>query len=115
MRLRWAGVVMGLIALAMFVFIGTQGVESVTPLVDIMGLAAFASPALVGAYLVWRLPDNAVGWTLAGFGLTFTLGVIGETIATMDGPLAPFGAWLESWLWAASTVALLVLLIDLLT
>ncbi len=110
MRLRWAGVVMGLIALAMFVFIGTQGVESVTPLVDIMGLAAFASPALVGAYLVWRLPDNAVGWTLAGFGLTFTLGVIGETIATMDGPLAPFGAWLESWLWAASTVALLVLL-----
>jgi hypothetical protein len=47
---------------------------------------------------------------LAGFGLTFTLGVIGETIALTGEPLAAWGAWFSSWAWAASTVLILVLL-----
>jgi hypothetical protein len=108
--LRWAGVAMGVIALSLFVYAGTLDVEVANPIIDIMGLVAFISPALVGAYLVWRLPQNAVGWTLAGFGLTFTLGVIGETVALTGGPLAAWGAWFSSWAWVASTVLLLVLL-----
>jgi hypothetical protein len=101
---------MGMIALGLFVYAATLNVESDNLFVDIMGLVAFISPALVGAYLMWRLPRNAVGWTLAGFGLTFTLGVIGETIALTGEPLASWGAWFSSWAWAASTVLLLVLL-----
>jgi hypothetical protein len=110
LKLRWAGVGIGLVALAMFIYVGSQDIESVNVVVDIMGLVAFVSPALVGAYLVWRLPGNAVGWVLAAFGLTFTLGVIGETVAVTNSPFASWGAWLASWLWAASTFALLVLL-----
>jgi hypothetical protein len=101
---------MGVMALSLFVYAGTLGVESANPIVDLMGLVSFISPALVGAYLVWRLPRNAVGWILAGFGLTFTLGVIGETIAMSESPLATWGAWFSSWAWAASTVLILVLL-----
>ena len=107
---RWLGVVMGFVALAIFVVVGLQDTESQNPLVDILGVLAFASPALVGGYLVWRLPDNAVGWILAGFGLVFTLGVIGETIAITDNPLASWGAWLGSWQWATGMLLILVLL-----
>ena len=43
---------MGLVALAMFVFVAAQDWDrSELPLVDILGLLAFASPAIVGAYL----------------------------------------------------------------
>jgi hypothetical protein len=108
--LRCAGVAMGVLALGLFVSGGTLNVDSENILVDIMGLIAFVSPALVGAYLIWRLPRNAIGWTLAGFGLTFTLGVMGETIALTDQPLASFGAWLSTWAWAGSMVLILVLL-----
>jgi hypothetical protein len=101
---------MGLFALALFVYVGLLNPGSPITLVDILGLIAFLTPAFVGAYLVWRLPSNPVGWILAGFGLTFTLGVIGETIALTDHPLASFGAWLSTWAWAGSMVLILVLL-----
>ena len=47
-------------------------------------LAAFAAIAsvfgfgVVGSYLAYRLPTNAVGWVLAGFGFWFTLGIVLE-------------------------------------
>ncbi len=75
-----------------------------------MALLAIASPTVTGAYLVWRLPENPVGLILAGFGLTFTLGVIGEGVAAAGGPMAGWGAWLGTWQWAASLVLLLVFL-----
>jgi hypothetical protein len=84
---QWIGVAMGSVALAMFIYMAMQGLDTQNVLVDILGLLAFASPAIVGAYLAWRLPDNPVGFILAGFGLTFTLGVIGESLAAIDSPL----------------------------
>ncbi|HEU4750873.1 MAG TPA: hypothetical protein VFT54_07420, partial [Acidimicrobiia bacterium] len=109
MKRRWLGVAIALLALPLFVL--PTDSELGSPLVvDILGLIAFASPALVGAYLVWRLPENAVGWFLAGFGLTFTLGVIGETNAVINSPLATWGAWLGAWLWAMSMTLIIILL-----
>jgi hypothetical protein len=109
-RLRWGGVALGGLALALFAYGGLQDVESESLLVDVLGAVAFASPALVGTYLIWRLPENAVGWILAGFGLSFTLGVMGETIGTTSNPAASWFAWLSTWQWAALMVLILVFL-----
>ena len=107
---RWLGVSMGVVALALFVVVGSQDVGSDYPLVDILGILAFASPALVGGYLVWRLPANPVGWILATFGLTFTLGVMGESLAAIDHPLTAWGVWLGTRQSALSMGLILVLL-----
>jgi len=107
---RWLGLAMAVVALALFVVVGSQDVGSDYPLVDILGILAFASPALVGGYLVWRLPANPVGWILATFGLTFTLGVMGESLAAIDHPLTAWGVWLGTWQWALSMGLILVLL-----
>ena len=107
---RWLGVAIGMVALALFVLVGSQDVGSDYPLVDILGILAFASPALVGGYLVWRLPANPVGWILATFGLTFTLGVMGESLAAIDHPLTAWGVWFGTWQWALSMGLILVLL-----
>jgi len=101
---------MGLVGLAMLLFAGARDFDSSYPLVDILGLLAFASPAIVGAYLVWRLPENPIGLILAGFGLTFTLGVIGESLAAIDHPLTSWGVWFGTWQWALSMGLILVLL-----
>ena len=107
---RWLGVVMGLVGLAMLLFAGARDFDSPYPLVDILGLLAFASPAIVGAYLVWRLPENPIGLILAGFGLTFTLGVSGESLAAIDHSLTSWGVWFGTWQWASSMGLILVLL-----
>ena len=107
---QWIGVAMGSVALAMFIYMAMQDIDAQNLLVDILGLLAFASPAVVGAYLVWRLPDNPVGLILAGFGLTFTLGVIGESLAAIDSPLTSWGVWFGTWQWALSMGLILVLL-----
>lgn len=106
---RWAGVVTGFAALIMIAYFGLQDMEEATSLEDILGLIAVISPSLVGAYLVWRLPRNAVGWALAGFGFSFTLGLVGE-MDSASGSLGGLGAWLSSWLIAANTVLILVVL-----
>jgi hypothetical protein len=107
---RWLGVVMGLASLGVIVYGQTQSPQVEYWLLDILGLLAFASPSVIGAYLVWRLPPNPVGWILAGFGLAFTVGVIGEDIALTGGPLARWGAWIGSWEWALSMALLLIFL-----
>ena len=107
---RWLGVVMGLASLSVIVYGQTQSPQVENWLLDILGLLAFASPSVVGAYLVWRLPANPVGWILAGFGLAFTVGVIGEDIAQTGGPLASWGAWIGTWEWAISMALLLIFL-----
>ncbi len=101
---------MGLLGLAMFVYMAMQDWDTQNLLIDILGLLAFASPAIVGAYLVWRLPENPIGLILAGFGLTFTLGVIGESLAAIDHPLTSWGVWFGTWQWALSMGLILVLL-----
>lgn len=107
---RWLGVLIALASLTVLIYGQTQAVQSDGWLVDVMALLAIASPTVTGAYLVWRLPENPVGLILAGFGLTFTLGAIGEGVAAAGGPMAGWGAWLGTWQWAASLVLLLVFL-----
>ncbi len=107
---RWLGVAMGLVALAMWIYMAAQDWDDQNLLVDILGLLAFISPAVVGAYLVWRLPANPVGLILAGFGLTFTLGVIGESLAAINSPVTSWGVWFGTWQWAMSMGLILVLL-----
>jgi hypothetical protein len=107
---RWLGVVLGLVSLAVLVYGQTQSPPVENWFLDILGLLAIASPSVVGAYLVWRLPRNPVGWILSGFGLTFTLGVIGEDLALTGGPLAGWGAWFGAWEWAVSLTLLLIFL-----
>ncbi len=99
---------MGLVALAMFVYMSVQNSEEPILLVDILGLLAFTSPAVVGAYLVWRVPGNPVGLILAGFGLTFTLGVLGESLAAIGEPFTSWGVWFGTWQWALSMGLILV-------
>jgi len=101
---------MGLAAVAMFAFMAMQDTGQPILFVDILGMLAFISPAVVGAYLVWRLPANPVGLILAGFGLTFTLGVIGESLAAIDSPFTGWGVWFGTWQWASSMGLILVLL-----
>ena len=84
---RWLGVVLGLVSLAVLVYGQTQIPRSRTGFSTSWVCWRLPLP-VVGAYLVWRLPGNPVGWILAGFGLTFTLGVIGEDLALTGGPLA---------------------------
>ena len=59
---------------------------------------------------MWRLPENPIGLILAGFGLTFTLGVIGESLAAIDHSLTSWGVWFGTWQWALSMGLILVLL-----
>lgn len=80
------------------------------------GLIAFLSAlmfCLVGSYLAIRLPHNAVGWVMAGYGFLFALGVTTEGAAAA-GVLSTFGAqwaaWVDSWLWALTGGFVTVLL-----
>lgn len=108
MRWRWLAPGMGLVGLGLFGYSATLDVGSENVLVGMMGLIAFAAPTLAGAYLAWRLPGNPIGWILTIFGLTFTVGAIGETVALTDSPLAPWGGWLGTWQWVVSMTLILV-------
>jgi hypothetical protein len=85
---------------------------SVTPLtaLDVVFLLTVTSTSMVGAYLTWRRPENPIGLSLAGFGMTFTLGASSDPVALSESPVAEWAAWLGTWQWAAGMVLLLVLL-----
>ena len=74
-------------------------------------LAAFAAISavlgfgVVGAYLSYRLPRNAVGWVLSGFGFWFTFGIVADdavTLGTVSETTREWLAWSGSWAWAIS-------------
>ena len=82
-------------------------------------LAAFAAIAsvlgfgVVGSYLAYRLPRNAVGWVLAGFGLWFTLGIVFEdaiNFGALSGSVREWLAWASSWTWVISGTLIAILL-----
>ncbi|MGQ0848364.1 MAG: hypothetical protein ACT4OP_04490 [Actinomycetota bacterium] len=109
MKRRWVGVAM---ALATLVVIGYGATLSAPVIwfVDVMAILALLSPAIVGAYLIWRLPANPVGLLLSAFAFTFAVGIVGETAAATGSPLAAWGAWLGSWQWAVGMALILVFL-----
>jgi hypothetical protein len=67
--------------------------------------ALVLSLTLVGAFVALRVPDNPVGWLLAGAGLALAVGIFGGTYVIYDHdvaggtlPLVIPIAWLSSWL-----------------
>jgi hypothetical protein len=54
------------------------------------------------------MPANPVGLILAGFGLSFAIGVIGESLAAIESPLTAWGVWFGTWQWAVGMALILV-------
>ena len=82
-------------------------------------LAAYAAVvavlgfAVVGSFLAYRLPGNAVGWVLAGFGFWFSLGILVEDAATyadVSESTREWLAWGGSWTWVVSGALLAIFL-----
>ena len=105
-RHRWAWVpliaTVALWVVVLFV-IPVPGEESATDLA-----AAYAAVAsvlgfsVIGSYLAFRLPENAVGWVLAGFGFFFSLGIVLEDAAAyarVSQSTREWLAWGGSWTW----------------
>ena len=88
--------------------------ESMTEvLTSFAALAAVLGFVVVGFYLSHRLPANAVGWVLAGFGLCFTLTFVLEDAAAkgmVSGSAREWAAWGGSWTWAISGALLAIYL-----
>ena len=88
--------------------------ESMTEvLTSFAALAAVLGFVVVGFYLSYRLPANAVGWVLAGFGLCFTLTFALEDAAAkgmVSGSAREWAAWGGSWTWAISGALLAIYL-----
>ena len=81
-----AGIVLGAIA----------GGSENSPALMALGGAVVLTPAVVGFVLARRRPDNAIGWIVAGNGLTLAVLILVETYASYaaDGPSTPTGgAW----------------------
>lgn len=88
--------------------------ETVTELLtSFAALAAVLGFVVVGFYLSHRLPANAVGWVLAGFGLFFTLTfVLEDAVAKsmVSGSAREWVAWGSSWTWVISGALLAIYL-----
>ncbi len=83
----------------------------------VIGLAFFAMGG-VGALIVFRRPDNLVGWLFGGIALVSAIAFgIGEqysiyALITKRGTLpgGVFAAWLSSWMWVFTIGSLLIFL-----
>lgn len=82
----------------------------------VASLAAVASVlgfVVVGSYLAYRLPENAVGWVLAGFGFWFTVAIWVEDAVgygLVSGATRDWAAWVGSWAWVVSGALIAVFL-----
>jgi hypothetical protein len=61
---------------------------------------------IVGAVIVWRRPDNAVGWAFAAAGLLWSIGdfatsyaFYGAVVTPEHLPLVTLAAWYGEWFW----------------
>jgi hypothetical protein len=75
-----------------------------TALVDVGFLVLAAGAATMGAFVIARIPGNAVGWILLalGVGIGLNIGTGAYAEASANGPLAPLPAdrwmaWLSYW------------------
>ena len=108
MRRRWFGLAMAAISVAVAGYGFTRPVTDTHLVIEVVGGLAFLAPALIGGYLVWRLPSNAVGWLLTGFGLSFSVGVTGEAVAVTGQPIGTWWGWLGPLTVPVGLVLLLV-------
>ncbi|HEX6538490.1 MAG TPA: histidine kinase [Candidatus Dormibacteraeota bacterium] len=127
--LRWSGVallaatlVVGIASAALSLIRGTSLLPKVAPttLTDILaqGLPYTVIP-LVGAFIVWRVPRNRVGWVLLAVSATFMIEQFATEYAYLAllrqpgrWPLGEFAAWVNFWMFAPGQWAVpLVLLL----
>jgi hypothetical protein len=115
-RLAWGlwGLALGLIGVALAV----NGAYVLSSYVGVLALLSLAF-LTVGAYLAGRLPPNAVGWLLLGWGMvmafaTFTSAYVDRGVVRDPGsvPGPQWAAWAEAVVWhpAFSLLAFLLLL-----
>ena len=127
--LRWSGVALlaatlasGSTSAALSLIRGTSSLPQVAPttLTDILAQGIPGTViALVGAFIVWRVPRNAVGWVLIAVSATFTIEQFATEYAYLAllrqpgrWPLGEFAAWVGYWMFAPGQWAVpLVLLL----
>ena len=96
-------VVLGCLALSVYIVSVTSGGARVSDLAFSLGVAAFG---LVGAAIVWLQPSNRVGWLFSAIGVIWVTGDLAGRYSTYayfsnagDGVLALMGAWFGEWYW----------------
>ncbi len=114
-RLSWLPLVLTLALLILDVTANPiTAEETLTELLtSFAALAAVLGFVVVGFYLSHRLPANAVGWVLAGFGLFFTFTfVLEDAVAKsmVSGSAREWVAWGSSWTWVISGALLAIYL-----
>ena len=84
----------------------SAGLPNRTPVDDAVLQVGFGAFAVVGALLVARRPDNAIGWIMASVALMVAIFHTGDTytaavMVTRGRPdaLAVVGAWVGNWYW----------------
>ena len=128
-QLRWMGAALlvatlaiGYASAALSLIRGTSLLPQVAPttLTDILvqGIPYTVIP-LVGAFIVWRVPRNAIGWVLLAVSATFMIEQFATEYSylallrqTGRWPLGEFAAWVSYWMFALGQWAVpLVLLL----
>jgi hypothetical protein len=93
---------------------GSERIPDRPTIFDILTFGTiFLSFPSVGLVVVWKRPDNPVGWLFLAIGVAITLGVFSSEYAGWavfvgaDMPGAALVAWLGQWAWtSASTLTL---------
>lgn len=106
----WLLVVMAIVLVAAASAIAGDGVFSMS--LPVATVLVFGG---AGAFLIGRLPRNPIGWLLAWFGLSFSLGYSADQVARWafangDDELAVWLSWYESWGWLLGLPLILTLL-----
>ena len=91
---------------ANFLLESRLGLRDENPLEDLVLMAGFGAFAAVGALVVVKRPNNAIGWILAAVALMVAVFPAADSYAayvmsTRGRPdvLAVLGAWAQSWYW----------------
>jgi hypothetical protein len=112
---RWAGIIVWAVAVLSVALPPLTALASrsdAAPDVGLLSLGlALSSSALVGAFIVNRIPRNAVGWLLLATGIVFGVNLasqiyVGISIADHAGtlPLTSVLAWFAGWSFVVAVV-----------
>jgi hypothetical protein len=112
---RWAGIIVWAVAVLSMTLPPLTALASrsaAAPDVGLLALGlALSSSALVGAFIVNRIPRNAVGWLLLATGIVFGLNLASQTyvgISVTDHagtlPVTSVLAWFAGWSFVVAVV-----------
>jgi MFS family permease len=98
--------------------IAVAGTDPATIAFIVVFAAVAIELAVLGGYVAYRVPENAVGWLLAVAGLGAAISFYGGTYAQLveqsggqAGPLAVLGGWFGSWLFGPTLGGLAIFLL----